>query len=208
MRTVNLKSSGSKSIATVIIAFAAFITVFTAFAVESPPEGIQQVWTSAKGNIIYYVKPGEKVKKGAPLFYIVNGDTSPAMFFQKEHRIEFYRLIYERRKKLFKTRTVSQEAYDNALHDYITAKDEMAKFLAYAKQAYYTAPFDCEVIKLLYLQNSGIKDGNPAINIKCIDKDYEFIPPKPNEKFLQVLNKVNEHNNLEMEKWNIKDLKL
>ena len=54
------------------------------------------------------------------------------------------------------------------------------------------APFDCEITKLLYLQHSGIGDGNPAINIKCTDKNYQFIPPKVNKKLLEIIKRSNE----------------
>ena len=177
-----------------LIAFAVItlcLTSVTALA-DDLPEGVKQVWTSVEGNIKYYVKPGDKVKKGAPLFYIANCDNDPAIFWSSLHKINYYKKLFLRRKKLVETHAVSQEVVDNALHDLIDAEDELVLLISKAEQGFYVAPFDCEITKLLYLQDSGIGDGNPAINIKCTDKNYQFEPPKPNEKILEILKKRDE----------------
>ena len=107
------------SAAKMLIAFAVItlcLMPVTALA-DDLPEGVKQVWTSVEGNIIYYVKPGDKVKKGAPLFFIVSSDNNPALFFQIEHKVNYYRILYLRREKLIKTHVVSQEAVDDALQN-------------------------------------------------------------------------------------------
>jgi hypothetical protein len=158
---------------------------------ETLPKGVKQVWTSVEGNIIYYVKVGDKVKKGDPLFFVVCGDNDPELFFQIQHKIEYYRLLYLRRMKLIKTHAVSEEALDEAVFNLINSQDELALFISKLKQGFYEAPFDCEITKLLYPQKSGIGDGNPAINIKATDKDYKFEPPKPNQKLLELISLSN-----------------
>ena len=156
------------------------------------PKGVKQVWTAIEGNIKYYVKSGDKVKKGDPLFFILGNDNNPALIFQIDHKVNYFRILYLRRKKLVKTQAVSQEEVDGALHNYMDAKDELTGFICKVRLGYYTAPFDCEVTKLLYLNGSGIGDGSPAINIKCTDKDYQFIPPKPNKHFLEIIKRSTE----------------
>ena len=172
----------------VCITWMSFSTVYAG----ELPEGVKQVWTSVEGNVKYYVKVGDKVKKGTPLFYIENGDNNPAMFWKLEHKIEYYRKLYQRRVTLIKTHAVSEESVDNALQNLIDAEDELTLLISIADQGFYVAPFDCEITKLLYLQGSGIGDGNPAINIKCTDKDYKFEPPKVNPKILELLKKCDE----------------
>jgi len=178
------------------------LTSVTALADETLPDGVKQVWTSVEGNIQYYVKPGDKVKKGTPLFYIVSSDNNPALFFQLEHKINYYRILYLRRMKLIKTHAVSQEDVDRSLQDLINAKDDLGSFICRVKEGYYVAPFDCEVTKLLYLNESGIGDGNPAINIKPTDKNYTFQPIKPNSKLLEVMKRSEEVIKLEAKEFN------
>ena len=186
----NFKLSAVK----VLVAFAVItlcLSSVTALADELP-EGVKQVWTAVEGNIIYYVKVGDKVKEGAPLFFVVSADNNPSLFFEIQHKVEYFRILYKRREKLIKTHAVSQEAVDNAFQNLINAKDQLALYLSQFKLGYYIAPFDCEITKLLYVQHSGIGDGNPAINIKPTDKNYQFIPPKPPKKFLELIRKSNE----------------
>ena len=156
------------------------------------PAGVVQVWTSVEGNIKYYVKEGEKVKKGTPLFFIKTSDNNPAHFWAIQHKIEYYRVLYARRAKLLKSHAVSQEDVDTALQNLISAEDEMTSYISATEQAFYKAPFDCEIVKLLYLQHSGMGDGNPAINIRCIDKHYEFVPAPIDIKMIDLLNKRDE----------------
>ena len=162
------------------------LTPVTALA-EALPEGVKQVWTSVEGNVIYYVKEGDKVKEDTPLFFILNSENDPGFFWKIQHEVEYYRKLYLRRKKLIKSHAVSQEALDTALQNLVNAEDQLLTYIAKVSQAFYTAPFDCEITKLLYLQKSGIGDGNPAINIKCTDKNYKFEPPKCPEKLTEVL---------------------
>ena len=104
------------------------LTSVTALA-DDLPEGVKQVWTSVEGNIIYYVKVGDKVKKGTPLFYIMNWDNNPGLFFQLQHKIDYLRKLCLRRQKLIKTHAISQESLDNALQNLIYAEDQLAIFV-------------------------------------------------------------------------------
>ena len=169
-----------------LFAFCAFIPSM-AFGDDQLPEGVTQVWTAVEGNITYYVKPGDKVKKGDPLFLVVTTDTNPAVFFQDLHNIEYYKIIFERREKLVNMRAISQEDYDSSLNDLTFAKDDLINYLFKFKEGFYVAPYDCEILKQLYPNGSGIGDGNPAINIKCTDPNYKFVPSKPNQKMLDLI---------------------
>ncbi|HJO94265.1 MAG TPA: hypothetical protein QF753_12765 [Victivallales bacterium] len=153
---------------------------------------MQQVYTSVEGNIKYYVKPGEKVKKGDPLFFVLCSDNNPALFFENENNVKYYSILYSRRKKLVKTHAVAQEDVDSSLHDLIKAQNELASYLCKVKQGYYVAPYDCEIVKILYPQGSGIGDGNPAINIKPTDKNYKFESFKPNKVMLGLVKRSDE----------------
>jgi hypothetical protein len=133
-----------------------------------PPKGQKQVWTSVEGNIKYYVHVGEKVKKGQPLFFVVTNDYRPEKVPELEHNVEYYKKCFNRDKTLLKTHSVSHQDYDDSQHAYQQAVDDLTVLKASIKQGLYVAPFDCEVTKLLYLNGSGIGDGNPAIDIKPI----------------------------------------
>jgi hypothetical protein len=169
-----------------VFAFIAFVTPM-AFGDNQLPEGVEQVWTAVEGNITYYVKPGDKVKKGDPLFLVVTTDANPEIFFQDLHSIEYYKIIFGRRDKLLNTKAVSQEDFDNALDDLVDAKDSLINYFFKFKTGFYVAPYDCEIVKLLYINGSGIGDGNPAINIKCTDPNNKYNPPKPNQKMLDLI---------------------
>jgi len=171
----------------ILIVFIVLAISGTMFADELP-KGEVQIWTSVEGNIKYYVKAGDLVKKGTPLFYIENSDNNAALFWKTEHKIDYYKKLYSRRVKLAVSHAVSQEEADNALENLIDAEDELTALISKAEQGFYVAPFDCEITKLLYLQGSGIGDGNPAINIKCTDKNYKFEPQEPNKKLIEILN--------------------
>ena len=175
---------------------------------SSLPEGVVQVWTSVEGNIKYYVKEGDEVKKGTPLFYIENCDNSPALFWETEHKIDYYKKLYLRRKKLSVSHSISQEEVDNALQNLIEAQDSLTTLVSKAEQGFYVAPFDCKITKLLYLQGSGINDGSPAINIKCTDKNYKFEPPKPSENLVKILKKRDELMKEREKSFNINELDL
>jgi hypothetical protein len=142
-----------------------------------PPKGQEQVWTSVEGNIKYYVRVGEKVKKGQPLFFVVTNDYRPEKVAELEHNVEYYKKCFNRDKTLLKTHSVSQQDYDDSEHLHQQAVDDLAVLKASIQQGLYVAPFDCEVTKRLYLNGSGIGDGNPAIDIKPIK-----IQPKYTEK--------------------------
>ena len=202
----NFKLSAIK----ILIVFAVIAPCLTPLTVlaEDLPEGVKQVWTSVEGNIIYYVKKGDKVKKDDPLFFVVTTDNNPALFFEYQHKINYYKKLYNRRMKLIKTHAVSREDYDNAFQNYINARDEFVSYICKVKSGFYTAPFDCEIVELLYLQHSGIGDGNPAINIKCTDKNYQFIPPKPDEKFVDIIEKAGKYIKEKIDEFNANDLTL
>ncbi len=172
-----------------VLAFAilsASLFSFNSFG-DDLPKGVEQVWTSIEGNIIYYVKPGDKVKKGDPLFFVLNSDNNPANFICLKHQVDYYNKLYTRRETLIKKHAVSQEDLDSAYQNLKNAEDQLVIYLCLAGQSFYRAPFDCEIVKLLYLQNSGIGDGNPAINIRNIEKDYQFQPVTPKANLVKIL---------------------
>ncbi len=171
-------------------AFTAFIMPVSIFA-DQLPNDVKQMIVSMKGNLTYYVKPGDKVKQGDPLFLVITPDNNPSMFFQIVHKIDHYNKLYLRRANLMKTHAVSQEEFDNALNDLILAKDELASYICKLKQGFYVAPFDCEIVELLFVNGSGIKDGFAAINIKPVDKNYKFEPKGANNKLSEIIDSSN-----------------
>ena len=134
------------------------------------PKGVTQVWSAFEGNITYYVKAGEKVKKGAPLFFVQRNDVPPqaSHLVKLENELNYRKRTYDRNKSLIQSHSVSEQAYDDSENSYNDALGELADYKAQMKECFYTAPFDCEITKLLYLTGSGVGDGNPMINIKEI----------------------------------------
>ncbi|MCF7790930.1 MAG: hypothetical protein K9L78_03215 [Victivallales bacterium] len=201
----NLKLFAAKTFI-VFAVLAAVMVPVTVLAADDLPKGVVQVWTAVEGNIRYYVKEGDKVKKGDPLFFILTSDNNSAIYFKIQSQLEYQHKLYLRRKKLIETHAVSQEAYDEAYEGVLTAEAELISYLVKVKLGFYRAPFDCEIVKLLYVQGSGIGDGNPAINIRCTDPNYKFEPPVPGGKFMQIIKLsdqwVNEKlNDFEMKKF-------
>ncbi len=183
MRRLKLKAK------ILLLSFAAFVSFImpVSTSADQLPEGVKQVWTAVEGNLIYYVKPGDKVKKGEPLFLVITPDNNPEVFFQILHKIYYYNRLYLRRESLIKNHAISQDEFDNALNDLISTEDDLASYICKLKEGFYVAPFDCEVVELLYLNESGIGDGNPAINIKSTDVNYKFEPKKPNKKLVEIM---------------------
>ena len=151
------------------------------------PVGVDQIITSVEGNIKYFVKTGDKVKKGTPLFFVRNSANTPSRFWSIQHKVDYYSLLYKRRADLVRNHAISKEDRDIALENLMNADDQMSQYLATVEQAFYVAPFDCEIVKLLYLQGSGISDGKPAIYIKCTDKNYQFIPTEVNTNMYDMV---------------------
>jgi hypothetical protein len=131
------------------------------------PAGVTQVCTAYEGDIKYYVHEGETVKKGEPLFFVQRNDIVPKVV-ELEHNVVYTKLEYERDKKLIKSHSVSEKIYDDSKHKYQEALDAVNLWQAQMAECFYVAPYDCVVIKLLYVQGGGVGDGNPAINIKEI----------------------------------------
>ena len=134
------------------------------------PEGISQIWSAFEGNITYYVKVGQKVKKGTPLFFVQRNDVPPqsSHLVKLEHDVDYSKRTYDRNKQLIKSHSVSEQAFDDSQNAYNDSVGDLADYKAQMKECLYTAPFDCEVTKLLYVTGSGVGDGNPMINIKEI----------------------------------------
>jgi hypothetical protein len=166
-----MKKSNVKVVAAVILAVIAACFISTGVMAEpgmgTLPKGVTQVWTAYEGNIKYFVKEGQKVSEGTPLFFVKRNDMAPNSL-ELEHNIAYTEKEFRRYAKLIKSHSVSQESFDDKEHAYQQAIDALAKWKANMRDCLYTAPFDCEVTKLLYLQGSGVGDGNPMINIKEI----------------------------------------
>jgi hypothetical protein len=137
---------------------------------SSVPKGESQVFTGYEGNLTYYVKAGQKVRKGAPLFFVQRNDIpSQASHIMKlKADAKYWETTYERNKTLVKTHSVSQQAFDDSSIQYADAKNNLNDYITQMYEGLYYAPFDCEVTKLLYVQHGGVGDGNPVINIKEI----------------------------------------
>ena len=134
------------------------------------PKGESQVFTGYEGNVTYYTKIGQKLKKGAPLFFIQRNDlpSQASHIMSLKADLKFNKTTYERNKKLVKTHSVSVQAFDDSSQRYADAKNALNDYITQMYEGLYYAPFDCEVTKLLYVQHGGVGDGNPVINIKKI----------------------------------------
>ncbi|MCP4180560.1 MAG: hypothetical protein GY756_22585, partial [bacterium] len=77
----------------------------------------------------------------------------------------FANVKYLRYKKLVKTHSVSDEAYQAAWQDYVTAVDTYNLTKANIKEAHYYAPYNGTVKDILYPNDSGIGDGNPVLTL-------------------------------------------
>ncbi|MCP4181656.1 MAG: hypothetical protein GY756_28150 [bacterium] len=201
----NLFRQGTKGIL-LIATVATFMTMPLIVNAGTKNSSMKQVYTSIEGNITYYVKPGQKVKKGTPLFFVENNSNSPSRLYELQNDIEYNKIIYARMEKLIKTHSVSWDDLDNARHGLIAAETAFASFMRESKMGFYTAPFDCEITKILYTQGSGIGDGNPAINIKPTDENYQFKPAKLNKKILELMKRSGELSSSRFEKLNIEKI--
>ncbi|HJO94466.1 MAG TPA: hypothetical protein QF753_13785 [Victivallales bacterium] len=185
---------------------AAFLAVPLITNAGTKNSSMKQVYTSIEGNITYYVKPGQKVKKGTPLFFVENNANSPSKFFELQNDIDYNKIIYARMERLIKTHSVSWDDFDTARHGLIGAETTFASFIRETKMGFYTAPFDCEVTKILYTQGSGIGDGNPAINIKPTDVNYHFEPAKLSKKLVGLMKRSSELSSTRAKDLNVKKI--
>ena len=143
------------------------------FSGDSPkedalPKGAQPMITAVEGNITYYAKAGDKVAKGEPLFFVSANDFPITKIRQIKQDIVYYRKTFNRKLKLAKTHSLSVQEMDDAWQDYHSALNDLAIAEQQTKCGFYTAPFDCEIIRREVPETSGIGDGNPAMFIKEI----------------------------------------
>jgi multidrug resistance efflux pump len=169
---IKMKKNIGKVVVVLVVIASCFISanLMAEPGMGALPKGVTQVWSAFEGNITYYVKAGEKVKKGTPLFFVQRNDVPPqaSHLVKLENEVNYCKRTYDRNKSLIKSHSVSEQAYDDSQNAYNDAMGELADYKAQMKECFYTAPFDCEITKLLYLSGSGVGDGNPMINIKEI----------------------------------------
>ena len=135
---------------------------------DSLPKGAVPIITAVEGNITYYAKTGDKLEKGEPLFFVRANDFPIEKIKQLKQDIAYYKKTFDRKRNLTKTHSISVQEIDDAWRDYHSSLNELAIAEQQTKCGFYTAPFDCEIIRCEVPSTSGIGDGNPAIFIKEI----------------------------------------
>jgi hypothetical protein len=135
---------------------------------SSLPKGSAKMITSVEGNLIYYANVGDKVQKGAPLFFVKTNDWPVGKIKQIKEDIVYYKKTYERNKKLATTNAVAIQALDDSWRDYNDSLNQLEIAKQQCENGFYTAPFDCEIVKRELPPGSGIGDGNPVMYIKEI----------------------------------------
>jgi len=136
------------------------------FADDSIPKDALPMITAVEGNVVFYAKAGDNVKKGEPLFFVKSNDFPLEKIKQLKQDIVYYEKTYERKKKLTKTHSLSVQEMDDAWRDYHNSLSELKIAEAQSKSGFYTAPFDCEIVRCEVPPNSGIGDGDPVMYIK------------------------------------------
>jgi hypothetical protein len=138
------------------------------FSDDSLPKGAVPIITAVEGNITYYVKVGDKLKKGEPLFFVSANDFPVGKIKQLKQALAYHKKTFERKKRLVKTHSLSVQELDDAWMEYHDALNELAIAEQQTKCGFYVAPFDCEVVRCAVPSTSGIADGEPAVHIKEI----------------------------------------
>ena len=110
------------------------------------------------------VKLGQTVKKGDLLFKI-NTANFETQKVQANNLLTYYKKIYERRKKLYKTKTVSLYLFATAENDYNKAQMNLAIADLQIKQSSFYAPFDGKVTNVYRYSGSGNGACKPGVAI-------------------------------------------
>ena len=144
------------------------MTTCLLFAEEVIPKNEQNVYTSVEGKVKYFVKEGQIVNEGKPLFFITRNDICEDNVTELKHEMDYNADLYNRDAKLIKTNSISEQEYENAKIAYAKSIDDYKIDKDAVDFGLYKAPYNCKIIKLLYPQGSGIGDGNPVITIEKI----------------------------------------
>jgi multidrug resistance efflux pump len=166
----NMQKTILKNITAAALLFSlAFIFTVSVNADDKLPEGTQKIITSVEGNLTYFVKKGDKVKMGEPLFFIQTNDWPVGRIKQIKEDIVYYKKTFERNKRLATTRAVAIQELDDSWQNYRHAINDLAIARQQCLNGFYTAPYDCEIVKTCNLpEGSGIADGEPVVFINKI----------------------------------------
>jgi len=160
-----IKNSTTKSILILTVISLLMIPI-KMYSDDSLPKGALPMISAVEGNVVYYVKAGDKVEKGQPLFFIRSNDFPIEKIKQLKQDIVYFKKTYNRQQKLAKTHSVSIQDLDDAWHGYYNSVNELAIAKQQTKTGFYTAPYDCEIIRCEVPPNSGRGDGDPVLYIK------------------------------------------
>jgi hypothetical protein len=141
------------------------------FAGETSKKESEPMITAVEGIIVYYVKVGDKVKKGEPLFFVEATDYPLGEIRKIKQDIVYYKKTYNRKTKLAKTQSLSVQEMDDAWRDYHNALNDLAIATRQARNGFYTAPYDCEIVSCAVPNTSGIADGEAGVHIKKISAE-------------------------------------
>ena len=165
------KKSATPPILILTAVLLCLLSTTTAADDSSLPKGAQPIVTSVEGNITYYAKVGDTLKKGEPLFFVKTNDWPIGKIKQIKEDIVYFKKTYERNRKLAKTNAVAIQSLDDSWHNYHDALNQLEIAKQQCENGFYSAPFDCKVVRCEVPTSSGIGDGNPAMYIQEIPED-------------------------------------
>ena len=122
------------------------------------------------GTIKYLPEEGQTVKKGDVLV-----ELSDSGLKIKKEELKDLKTDIERARKLHKKSAVSLAALENTLYNFEKCKLEMDELkLEYKdierkhKKCKLKAPFDCKIIKVLIIPNSGVELGQEVLEVEKV----------------------------------------
>lgn len=118
-----------------------------------------------------FFKPGEKVVAGAPLIEIYP-DVIKAELAQCQADLKLKQLSFERKAKLYETRTVSKAEYDDALAGLNSAKAKVDEANAKLRQTLLTASFSGRVGINLVNLGDYVNMGQDLVSLQALDPIY------------------------------------
>ena len=107
---------------------------------------------------------GQAVKKG-DLLFTTNTAAFDAQRIQAENLLVYYEKIYERRKKLYKTKTVSLYLYLTGTNNYNRTQKNLEIAKRQIQQSSFHAPFDGVITKIYHYTGSGNGEGKPVLEM-------------------------------------------
>jgi multidrug efflux pump subunit AcrA (membrane-fusion protein) len=146
------------------------ITGIFALNIYAAKQKIVKIESMLEGKVIMCVKPGDKVIKGQPLFYV--DPTTLKIQRQKDKDAVKYDFdVVERDKKLAQSHNVKLADYQQDEYNLVNTIQDAKITEQNILNSYYFAPFDGIITKVVNYSGSGIGDGNEVVDITEIKSD-------------------------------------